>query len=600
MTATVTYREGKRALVVQGAPADLGVVSRMNGAVARHEEGTVLLPATAAFAGRVDKLLPDADWDHQAGEVLRRALAAIAARRFRTADLADLDPLPVAAGRPEHELHQRQAYHFARAQEGVGLWVAMGGGKSRVCVALAVDAEAEANGRTADPIVEHARILVTCPRTVLDEDDVWGKQFARWAPDVPFLVGGRVMRKQGRGAKIRPSVRERLDQLAADERLAHARRVAFVAVVPWDSFWRGDLLDWLLARRWDLWVADEVHRAKAPGGKAAKAAARLRSSCTRRVGNSGTPIPHSRLDAYSVYRLLDPGVFGTNFHRMKRRYAITVPIPNAGGAEKVVGWQNEEDFDQRFHSIAYVWEQDRAVLGIGEPIVVERVVALAPSTWRVYRDLERDLVADIGTGMVTASNALVRLLRLQQVLSGVVTDSEGARVRIANEKADSLADWLQDLKRTEPVAAVGRFHGDLDSALHVADAQDRRVAELSGRQPGAGVEDLDGWNAGRADLIAVQIQAGGTGVDLTRARYAAYLSVGYSLGDADQSFARFDRPPPDGLPERERARRSWPPMIVRFIAEGPRGEPTIDREVWDALDGRRDVVDAILANRRRR
>lgn len=588
---TIDRDDRRNALVVAGPAGDRRVAQTLNGAVAKPAREEVWLPATAAFAGNLDRLLPDVAWTHDADQVRARALRAIAARAHRTADLDQLAPLPVEPGRPEHELHQRQAYHFARGQEAVGLWIAMGGGKSRVCVALAVDA-------IADPAVIGAGILVTCPRTVLDDDDVWARQFDRWAPG-RFHVGGRVMRRKGAGAKKRPPVRDRLAQLEDDERRARAAGLPLVAVVPWDSFWRGDLFDWLLAREWGLWVEDEIHRAKSPGGKAGKAAARLRARARQRVGNSGTPMPHDRLDAYGVYRALDPGVFGTNYHRFKRRYAVTVPLPNALGAEKVVGWQNEEDFDRRFHSIAYVWERDREVLGTPEPVVVERHVSLSPATWRIYRDLERDLVADVGRGVVTASNALVRLLRLQQVLSGVVTLTDGAKTRVGTEKADSLADWLTDLPRAEPVVAFGRFHGDLDGAHDVAAAAGRRTAELSGRVD-ASRAGLAVWKDAGADVLAVQIQAGGAGIDLTRARYCAYLSVGFSLGDLDQSFARVDRPPPDDLPPKERARRTWPPLFARFIAEGPHGESTVDHDVWQALDERRDLVDAILAARFKR
>ena len=65
----------------------------------------------------------------------------------------------------------------------------------------------------------------------------------------------------------------------------------------------------------------------------------------------------------------------------------------------------------------------------------------------------------------------------------------------------------------------------------------RTSSELSGR-----VNTLPEWQEGKTDVIAVQIQAGGVGIDLTRASYCVYYSVGFSLGDYEQSLARVHRP----------------------------------------------------------
>ena len=81
-----------------------------------------------------------------------------------------------------------------------------------------------------------------------------------------------------------------------------------------------------------------------------------------------------------------------------------------------------------------------------------------------------------------------------------------------------------------------------------------------------------------APVIGVQIQAGGTGITLTAAGVAIYLSTGFSLGDFDQSQARLNRP----------GRQP----VVRFIHIIARN--TIDEKVSAALASRRDLVESTL------
>ena len=57
--------------------------------------------------------------------------------------------------------------------------------------------------------------------------------------------------------------------------------------------------------------------------------------------------------------------------------------------------------------------------------------------------------------------------------------------------------------------------------------------ELSGRR-----DELKRWQDGEAQVLAVQIDAGSEGVDLTRARYSIFYSVWFSLGKYDQALAR--------------------------------------------------------------
>jgi len=79
--------------------------------------------------------------------------------------------------------------------------------------------------------------------------------------------------------------------------------------------------------------------------------------------------------------------------------------------------------------------------------------------------------------------------------------------------------------------------------------------------------------------IGVQIQSGGVGVDLSRASYAAYYSMTFSLGDYEQSLARLRRPGQSG----EHVR------YYHFLAKD-----SIDELIYRALHERKDVIESVL------
>jgi superfamily II DNA or RNA helicase len=83
------------------------------------------------------------------------------------------------------------------------------------------------------------------------------------------------------------SVRAKRAEAERQIGLAKARGVPVVIVINYDSAWRSPFAEWALKQKWDLVVADEIHRCKAPGGKASRFLARLGQATRFRLGCSG-------------------------------------------------------------------------------------------------------------------------------------------------------------------------------------------------------------------------------------------------------------------------------------------------------------------------
>jgi len=545
-----TFADVEAGRILLRAPfSNLLLCKRIAGSRWDHARRLWTYPATPHHARWIRSSIPRLEVSHR--------FAALLGQKAEAAQPA-APPPPAPRPEPAVELpcgvktkpwkHQVEAFRFAmdRLLRGGGaamLALEMGVGKT--LVALMVLAALAAR-----------RILICCPLRVVS---VWQQQIERHL-DLPLIVV-TLDDSAGSVANKKKLAEEKL-------RLAEATGRPLAIIINYDSAWRAPFAPWAEKQPWDLIIADESHRLKAPGGKASLAFKRLRSCARARLALTGTPLPHSPLDAYAQFRFLDPSIFGPSFAAFRQKYALM------GGFQKkqLTGFQHLEELETLMKTITF--RVSKEVLDLPPETHVTYECDLSPEALRVYRDLEADFVAEVRDGRVTAANAMVKLLRLQQVAGGWVKTDDGQYHRVDSAKQNLLADTLEDIGPHEPVAVFCRFHADLDAVHEAAQTAGFESLELSGRR-----DELKRWQAGEAQVLAVQISAGGVGVDLTRARYSIYFSLSFSLGEYDQALSRVHRPG-----------QTRPVEHIHLVARN-----TVDRRIMRALEKRAEVVEAVLA-----
>lgn len=441
--------------------------------------------------------------------------------------------------------HQNSAYSFARHKDACLLAMDMGTGKTKVAIDLAINWRAK-------------RILVVCPKSVIR---VWFRELGIHIP--PEMDTEILLLNKWTAARKAKEVIDFLSPIKAEK----ARWV----VVNYESLRSRPLANLATSRSWDLVILDESHRIKSPTGVTSKIVGKIGEKATRRLCLTGTPMPHSPLDLFGQFRFLDAGVFGTSYGRFRDEFAVTHPrFPS-----QVRYWRNEEELKRKLWEMAFRVEA-ADVLDLPEVQHIEIPVTLSRRAQRIYDELESEFIAEVNESRtVTAGHALVRLLRLQQITSGHIKDDHGDIQQIDTAKRDCLKDIMEDIPASEPVVVFCRFRHDLEQIREVARIKRIKYGEISGAR-----KDLtaEGTILEETSLLGVQIASGGLGIDLTRARRAVYYSIGFSLGDYEQSLARVHRPG-----------QEHPVTYYHLVADG-----TVDRRVVRALIKRRDVVESIL------
>lgn len=452
--------------------------------------------------------------------------------------------------------NQEEAMQFALSHPAVMLDLDMGCGKTRVALDTTFSRE------------DTRRILIVCPKAVIP---VWRENLIKFHDNEDWFCWDGLSIKGGTIAMKAQSI---FEWLKPDEYSTPNSR--YFVVVNYDIVWRAPLGIMLLKAGFDTVILDESHRAKAAGSKVSKYLAMLGKQVKYRMCLSGTPMANSPLDVYGQYRFLDPTIFGTRHDMFLQEYAVM------GGPEKrfIVGYKNQQKLQRKFQSIAYTCRMadiaDRLKLPDQLPPIT-RTVNLPAKDMTTCKTLSKEFIAECGSGNVIVNNVLSKMLRLQQIAAGfcVVKEdvfSPSATIELNTEKEDALTDMLEDVSPEASVVVFCVFVHDLDSVARSAFKAKRMAFEVSGR-----LSQLNAWKQEKGGVLAVQIQAGAEGIDMTNAHYAVYFSLPHSLALYNQSKARLHRPG-----------QKNPVSFCHLIARG-----TIDESMYESLQRKQDVIESI-------
>lgn len=418
--------------------------------------------------------------------------------------------------------HQPPAIQFLAEHRYGLLCAAMGCGKSFIGISALRNSM---SARDAS--------LIICPHAVRA---VWRGQFSQHGQDqfdVLVLDVDGVKNKQQR-------LMEALNRLPARGR-------PLIVVVNYDVVFRTGLVELLTATKWNTVVLDEIHKIKSPSVKAKQSHAcwHIGKKADRRIGLTGTLMPHSPMDVFAQYRFLDERIFGRYITHFRNSYCVM----NQYIPQKVDKWINQEEMSRKINLIRHSISKDVLVLPPLQEIEIE--CPLEPRGMRAYQQMKKQAIAEIKQQIaglageteelvrnVVASNGAVQFLRLLQLAQGYSTDDRGEDVETDTAKRKVLLELLEEAN--EPVCVYGWFRHDLKIVEDCCRILGLRYGEISGSK-----KDLTphGKMPDDIDVEGVQCKSGSSGIDLTRSRIGIVLNSGtMSPGDYDQMLARQYRP----------------------------------------------------------
>lgn len=281
-----------------------------------------------------------------------------------------------------------------------------------------------------------------------------------------------------------------------------------------------------------------------------------------KVVMTGTPYTQSPLDAFNQMRVLSTEILGANFHAFKRHH---VEMGGWQGRE-VVGYRHEDELEEKVNRHAYrVLLED--CVDMPEEIDVTRVCDMSPEQIRVTKEVRSQLLAvlegeDAQAVMLSASNALSKLVRFNQITSGFIEDDRGRRKRFEpNPKLDLLMEIVNgEVPADEKIVVWCAFKADvraisdkltelkMDHATYFGDMPDEKRAREEDRFR----------TSDTCRVMVATPDTGGIGLNWQAACWCIFYSYGFNWGLIDQARARIRR-----ITQKQRMQFVW------LVAENP-------------------------------
>ena len=314
----------------------------------------------------------------------------------------------------------------------------------------------------------------------------------------------------------------------------------------------------------DTLVIDELSLAKNPQSKRFKALHKHLGDITRRWGLTGTPIPNNYLDLFMQVKMLDDGSrLGRTFTGYRDAYFY--PADYMGYTYKLVTG-SKEAIDAKLADLALVLIGDGTDLPASS--VIDIPVTLPTEARKQYKTLEKEMLAEIAEGEITAPSAGVLVNKLLQLTSGAVYDEDRNVLLVHTAKISALRSVL-DRHQGEPVLVLCAFKHE-----------SARVLEAI---PGAKMFDeaaMADWQAGKIPVWVADARSLSHGIDglQVSCRIAIWVSLTYSHETYVQTNARLIR-----------TGQTAETLIYRLICSG-----TVDDAICEALRDKSDTQSGML------
>jgi SNF2 family DNA or RNA helicase len=304
----------------------------------------------------------------------------------------------------------------------------------------------------------------------------------------------------------------------------------------------------------ELLVMDESHKLKNPSSLQSKCVVKLAKHAKHRFILTGTPILNNAMDIFNQYKALDLGAtFGDNFIKFRSRYFkdANAHMPRHVHFPK---WEPIKERYNELSSLIYskatrVKKEDCLDL---PPLIKEtRYIPMSKPQARVYKEMRDTYVASIESdrnsstpSFVVANNALTKLLRLQQIVSGHVKTEDGYIITIKeNPRLEYTKELLQELTPNHKVIVWTAFREDVEQLKKVCEELNIKYETLTGAQNAREKrESMESFRrSSDVRVIIANRVAGGIGVNLVEASYSIVYSRDFSLDAELQSEARNHR-----------------------------------------------------------
>jgi SNF2 family DNA or RNA helicase len=302
------------------------------------------------------------------------------------------------------------------------------------------------------------------------------------------------------------------------------------------------LMKVLSKKRHTYMAIDESHKIKSPSAKRTKNAWALSRMAKYRRIATGTEAEEGLEDLYAQFRFLDPAIIGTRtFTAFRGMFCVM------GGFEmrEVKGYQNQDLLAKRIENYTYN-KRKKDCLDLPEKVYKTHEISMTKEQFKIYHQLEEELLYELASGaVVDASLAIVKVMRLQQVLCGHLNtsddESRGKPQIIPSYRSEYVTELVEEA--SGKVIIFCRFVADVGLVCNALANSNIKSVGITGQiDSNDRITEIAKWrNEKDIKALVITTATGGTGLTFNEANTTIFFSNSWSATDRLQAEDRNHR-----------------------------------------------------------
>lgn len=257
---------------------------------------------------------------------------------------------------------------------------------------------------------------------------------------------------------------------------------------------------------------------------------------------SGKPAPNTPLDYFNQVKVVHPYIFGQSFTKFRDNFFKQMDYMGYDWALK----SDKKELFTKLLDLCSIFVSKTDCLDLPPKTYLIREVELDKETMKHYKSMELQQLVCLKDADIPAPNKLASLMKLRQISSGFIIDTENATTtRLDKAKIQELATVLEELGDEKAIIWIN-FKEEVKAIEELMQA--KGYTYVTAYQGTKNVDDsIEAFKNNTAQFIIAHPKTLKYGVTFTgnsmvkNCTYAIYYSLSYSFEDYYQSHDRIYR-----------------------------------------------------------
>lgn len=277
----------------------------------------------------------------------------------------------------------------------------------------------------------------------------------------------------------------------------------------------------LIAQKWDIIIIDELTAFKKHTTKRSKAMQRIANSAKAVWGLTGAPTPNGPVEAFGQAKVVNPGNPALPRYFKQFQYMVEQQI----GPYQWVAKPDAHKIVQRVLQPAIRYKRDDCI-DIPDCTYETIITPFTPEQKKIYDIMKDELLVEYHSGMITASNAAVKMMKLLQIGAGSVKDDNGNIMDLDSSSRDEEVWRIFEETGHSKLVVFCAFKASIAKLVKYLRNKGAKVGEISGSvDHKVRGELIRQFQDADLQILVIQPQSSAHGITLTAANTVVWHSL---------------------------------------------------------------------------